>query len=185
MKKPLNKRLFAVVCLVVLVYCLSILIEKRISSDTSFDFRLWSPFYLIFAILIPMAILIPLRFFPASKYSLFMIQKEKTLKKVTFLITGFLLLWLLGWYAMSSLGKLMDKSLKQSEANEAAITYIKTDSIVYNKIGSVDSIQQISYTIDSQAAKFDFIVHGSDSIVDVEILLNHEQIWIVDTLIIK
>lgn len=185
MKKLLNNRLFVIICLVILVYCLSIFIERRISSDSSFDFKLWSPYYLLFAILIPITLLIPLRYFSASRYSRFVFQREKALKTIIIMSTGLLLIFLLAWYAMNGVGKLMDRSLKLSEADEAAMLYIKNDSTVHKILGSIDSIEEISSSISSKNAKYNFTVHGSDSILNIEILLSHDQKWIVDTLITK
>jgi len=185
MKKLLDNRLLVITCLVIPVYCLSIFIEKRISPDSGFDFKLWSPHYLLFAILIPIAILIPLRFFSSSRYSRFVFQREKALKTIIIMSTGLLLIFLLAWYAMSGVGKLMGRSLKLSEADDVAMSYIKNDSTVHKILGSIDSIEEISSSISSKNAKYNFTVHGSDSILNIEILLSRDQNWIVDTLITK
>lgn len=185
MRKLLTNRLLAIICLVILVYGLSILIEKRISSGSSFDFKLWSPIYLILAILIPAVILLPLKYYSASRYADFVFQREKQLKTITILFIGILLVWFLAWYAFLGVGKLADESLKLSEANETAITYLKNDSIVQAKIGSVDSVEEISSSLSSKVAKYSFIIYGRDTRLSIDVLLSHEQKWIVDTLIIN
>jgi hypothetical protein len=83
------------------------------------------------------------------------------------------------------MGDLMDKSLKTSEAETAALISVKNDSIIKTKIGLVDSIELVSNSISFKAANFDFILHGRDSILNVEIILSRDSSWIVDTLIIK
>jgi len=94
-------------------------------------------------------------------------------------------IFLLAWYAMSGVGKLMDRSLKVSEADDVARSYIKNDSTVHKILGSIDSIEEISSSISSKNAKYNFTVHGSDSILNIEIFLSRDQKWIVDTLITK
>jgi hypothetical protein len=185
MKRLLNSRKFATISFVVLVYCLSILIEKRISPNNSFDFLLWSPYYLLLAILIPAILILPLKIFPKSKYSVLIFKKERILKSVTIISTVILVLWLLLWYTMSGFGKILDKSLNKSEADEISIAYLKNDPYIHKKIGNLDSLKQISYTISSTEAKFDFRVYGSDSIINSEVFLTRGQNWIVDTIIIK
>ena len=196
MKKLLNSRLFAIISLILLVYCLSILIEKRISFDysfdysfdsfdSSFDYRLWSPYYLIFVFLIPISILLPLKLFPTSKYSKFIFQKERELKTITIVIAGILIFWLLIWYGMIGIGKLFDAALHESEAYETSLTYVKNDSVVNSKIGSFIKLEDLSYTISTTRAEYNYIVHGTSSDINIVVILSRNESWIVDTLIIK
>jgi hypothetical protein len=185
MKKITNNRTIVIICLVVLIYCLSILIEKRITPNTGFDFKLWPPYYLVFAVVIPLVILLPIKFLPVSGYTNFILQREKILNKIIVISTGIILIWLLLWHAMSAIGDLMGKSLNTTEAETASLTSIKNDSIIKTKIGLVDSIELVSNSISSKVATYDYILHGKDSTINVEISLGREQKWIVDTIIIK
>ena len=185
MKKHLKNRTLAIISLFVLIYILSILIEKRITPNNSFDFKLWSPYYLIFTLIIPILILLPVKYFPASKYSKFIIKRERTIKKVIIGVTIFLVLWFLAWYGMKGFGKLIDKSLKISEASKTAISFVKSDSTIYHKTGGIKSIKSSSYDITAKTANYNYIVYGKDTTLRVKVLLSHKQKWIVDTLMIK
>lgn len=185
MRKILNSKSLIVVCLITLVYCLSVLIKKRINPNSGFDFRLWSPYYLIIAIILPIVFLLPIRLLPTSSYSKFVLQKEIIIKKVIVISTGILLIWLSLWYTMIGIGKSMDSSLKTSEAESAALVSIKNDSIISNKIGLVDKIESISTSISSKTANFEYILHGKDSTLTVVISLSHDQKWIVDAIRLK
>jgi hypothetical protein len=83
------------------------------------------------------------------------------------------------------IGNFMDSSINTSEADSAALTSLKNDSIINTKIGLIDSIELVSNSISSKTANFDFILHGKDSSLNIEVLLSHEQKWKVDTIIIK
>jgi|WetSurMetagenome_2_1015567.scaffolds.fasta_scaffold308326_2 hypothetical protein len=185
MKRLLMNRVLAIISLVLLVYCLSILIDKRISSDNSIKFHLWSANYLLFAILIPSTIILPLIFAPKSNYSTFIFRKEKAFKSAIIICTGILIIWLLLWYGMIGVGKIFDNTLNKSEADEVALSFIKNDSYIQKKIGNIDSIRQTSYTISSTEAKFDILIYGSDTILKTEVDLTRGQNWVVDTLILK
>lgn len=183
MKKITNNRTIVVMCLSILTYCLSLLIEKRISPNSGFYFKLWSPYYLIFAIIIPFSILLPIRF--SSRYANFIIKKEKGISKIIVISTGIILIWLVLWFLMTAMGDFMDNSFKTSEAESAAFIFVKNDSIIKTKIGFVDSIELVSNSISLKAANLDYILHGRDSILNVEIILSRDSSWIVDTIIIK
>jgi hypothetical protein len=185
MKNSTKYRTIVIICLFLLIYSLTILIEKRINPYTEFDFKLWTPYYLIFIVIIPLTILLPIRFLPSSRYSKFIIQKENRINKVVVILTGIILTWFLLWYTMIGIGDLIENSLKISEAEITAETSIKNDSIIYSKIGFLESIESISQTISSKTANFKYILRGQDTILDIEILLRKEQIWVVDTIIIK
>jgi hypothetical protein len=185
MKKITNNRTIVIICLVVLTYCLSILINKRISPDNKFDFKYWSPYYLIFASIIPLAILLPLRLLPSGKYANYVLQKEKKINRIIVITTGIILVWLILWHTSIAMGDLMDKSLKSSEAETVSLSSLKNDTTIKSKIGSIDSIELVSNSISSKAANFNYILHGKDSALNVEIVLRHEQDWITDTIIIK
>lgn len=185
MKKITDNRTIVIICLFILVYCLSILIEKRIAPDSGFEFKYWSPYYLLFTIVIPLIILLPIRFLPSSRYTKYILQKEKSINKIIVFSTGIILIWLLIWFAMSTMGKFMDTSLGTLEAETTAVTYVKNDSIIKTKIGLVDSVELVSNSISSKAANYNYILHGKDTTLNVEVLLSHEQKWIVDTIIIK
>jgi hypothetical protein len=185
MKKITNNRTIVILCFVALIYCLSILIEKRIAPDSGFEFKLWSSYDLISAILIQLVIVLPIRIFPISRYAKFVLQKEHKINKVIVISSLIVMIWMLLWYTMMGAGNLMDSSLKTSEAETAALTSLKNDSVINIKIGLIDSIELVSSSISSKTANFDFILHGRDSMLTVEILLSHEQKWIVDTIILK
>jgi hypothetical protein len=185
MKKITNNRTIVIISFVALIYCLSILIEKRITPNSGFDFKLWSPYYIIYAVFIPLVILLPIIFSPTSRYAKFVLQKENKINKVIVISSFIVMIWLFLWYAMIGIGNLMNSSLKSSEAETAALTSVKNDSIINAKIGLVDSIELVSNSISSKTANFDYILHGKDSTLKIEILLSHDQKWIVDTIIIK
>ena len=153
--------------------------------SSGFDFKLWSPYYLVFAIIIPLAALLPIRLLPSSKYSRFVLKKENRINKVIVILTGIILIWLLLWNVMTGIGKLGDSYLKTSEAESAALTSLKNDSVIKTKIGVVDSIELVYNSIKSKTANYCYILHGKDSTIKVEISLSREQKWIVDTIIIK
>ena len=185
MKKITNNKTIVIICLVLLIYCVSILIEKRINPENGFDFKLWSPYYLIFAIMIPLILLLPIRFLPSSGYANFILQKEKKINKIIVISTLILLIWQSLWHAINAMGDLMDKSLNPSEAKTVVMTTLKNDSIIKTKIGIVDTVELISNSISSNSANFNYKILGKDSTLNVEILLSREQKWIVDTIIIK
>jgi len=168
---------------------LSILIEKRINPSGGSNFKIWSLNYLIFSLFIPLVILLPIRLLRSSRYTKFILQKEKTINKVIVITTGIILIWLLLWYTMFGLRDLMhnimEKSVKVSEAEAAVLTSIKDDNIIKTKIGLIDSIEYVSKAISSKKATFDYILYGNNSTLNVEILLCHDQKWIVDTILIK
>ena len=80
---------------------------------------------------------------------------------------------------------IMEKSVKVSEAEAAVLTSIKDDNNIKTKIGLIDSIEYVSKAISSKKATFDYILYGNNSTLNVEILLSHDQKWIVDTILIK
>ena len=185
MKKITNNRTIVIICLVILTYCLSILVDKRITPNSGFDFKLWSPYYVVFAIFIPFALVLSIGFFPSSRYTNLILKKEKGINKVIVISTGIILIWLFLWFIIISMGNLMHKSLKTSEAETAALTALKNDSIIKTKIGLVDSIELVSNSISSKAADFEYTLHHKDSSLNVKILLSRKQNWIVDTILIK
>lgn len=134
--------------------------------------------------MVPISILIPLKYFPTSKYSKYIFRKEKELKTLTFVFTGFLLFWFFGWFALMGIGELFAEVLHESEAIEISKTYIKNDSIVNCKIGEVVKIEEVSHFISNFGAQFYFIVHGTSSNLDISVMLTRDEKWIVDTLII-
>ena len=86
---------------------------------------------------------------------------------------------------MKGFGKLIDKSLKISEASKTAISFVKSDSTIYHKTGGIKSIKSSSYDITAKTANYNYIVYGKDTTLRVKVLLSHKQKWIVDTLMIK
>lgn len=185
MNKIANNRTIVIICLFVLVYCLSVLVEKRINPDTEFAFNLWSPYYLLFTILIPLAILLPIRLLPSSRYTNYILQKEKVFSKNIVLSTMIVLIYLILWSAGIAILNSIDSSFGTSEAETAALTSIKNDTIFKAMIGYIDSIEPISSSISSKVASFHYILHGKDTALNIEVLLSREHIWIVDTTIIK
>ncbi len=185
MKKIIENKFVVISCLVILIYCLSILIEKRINPQIDFNFKLFSPYYLIYSLVIPILIIVPIKLMPSCWYTKFVLQRTKTLNKIVVISTGIILVWFILWYAMSGVGKLMSNSLKTTEAEAAAITFIKNDSTVKTKIGHIDSIEVVSYSISEREARYYFILQGKDSSINVEISLIHNQNWLIDSLLIK
>jgi len=185
MKKITNNKTIVIISFVLLIYCLSILIEKRINPENGSDFKFWSPYYLMFSIIIPLILLLPIRFLPSSRYAIFILQKEKKINKIIVISTLILMIWLFLWYAMSAMGNLMNKSLNTSEAKTVVLTSIKNDIIIKTKIGLVDTVELVSRSISSESANFNYLLYGKDSTLNVEILLSREQKWILDTIIIK
>lgn len=135
--------------------------------------------------MVPISILIPLRFFPTSKYSKYIFRKEKELKIITIVFAGLLLFWFFVWYAMMGIGELFAVALHESEAIEVSTTYIKNDSIVNYKIGEVVKIEDVSHSISNFWAQFNFKVHGTSSNLSISVMLRRDEKWIVDTLIIN
>jgi hypothetical protein len=185
MKKITNNRTFVIICFVALIYCLIILTEKRITTNSGFDFKLWSPYYLIYAVIIPLVIILPVIFIPTGRCAKFVLQNESKINKVIVISSFIVMIWLLAWYTMIGIGNLMDSSLNTADAETAALTSVKNDSLINAKIGLVDSVELVSNSISSKTANFDYILHGKNSALRVEILLNHDQKWIVDTILIK
>jgi hypothetical protein len=130
-------------------------------------------------------VLLPLRLFPTTGYARFLKSWEVRINKIIVVSTGIVLIWILLWYIMIGLGHFMDKSLKISEAEEVAMTSLKNDSIIINRLGLLDSIELTKNSISAKTANFDYILHGKDSILHVEIVLRHNQKWILDSIIIK
>lgn len=185
MKKILNNRTVIISFLIVLIYCLAILIEKRINPNNGLDFNLWSPYYLIYTIIFPLVLLLPIRLLPSSRYTKFVLKNVNRINKIIVISTSILLVWLLSWYAMIGMGDLMSKSLNIAEAESASLTAIRNNATIKTRIGQVDSTKLVSNLITSKTANFNYTIYGKDLTMNVEILLSRDQEWIVDTTIIK
>lgn len=190
MKKILANKKLAAGSLFIFIYCLSILIEKRINSGVGIadmNFKLFSPYYLLFTILIPALLLLPIRLAPSSTYSKYIFEKQIILSKLINIATICIVGWLLLWLLMTKGGDLIFGQFKsdKAEAEKVAIPFIKKDSTVNARIGSVDSIEFHSARINNGNAEFHYTLHGIHAAIQVQILLNQSEKWVVDTLIIE
>ena len=114
MKKLTNNRTIVIICLVVLTYCLAVPVEKRITPNDGFQFKLWSPYYLLFAITIPPVILLPVKFLPTGRYANYILRNEKGISKEIVISTLVILVWFALWYAMIAMGNSMDRAFDAS-----------------------------------------------------------------------
>ncbi|NDV47211.1 hypothetical protein D0T49_09155 [Paludibacter sp. 221] len=188
MKEEANNKIILLVSLVILIYCLLVLSVGRHITNTGVQFELWNSYYLLFAIVIPVILLLPAKLFPASGYKKFIVQRENKIRKIIVIVTIILLVWLLLWHAMAGIGCLMKekmKSLKTLEAEAIALVYIENDSIVNLKAGVVDSIKQTSGSFSKSTAKINYIVYGKDTCLNATVLLIREEEWALDEIVIK
>jgi hypothetical protein len=113
-------------------------------------------------------------------------KKERIFKIITISLLGVLLLWMLTWYALLGIGSVFDKALNEPEAMEAATLYIKNDSLIKSKTGIIEKLENVSFSISNEkGAVYEFKIYGSNSKIDVEVLLSYKERWVVDTLIIE
>jgi len=89
-------------------------VEKRITPNDGFQFKLWSPYYLLFAITIPPVILLPVKFLPTGRYANYILRNEKGISKVIVISTLVILVWFALWYAMIAMGNSMDRAFDAS-----------------------------------------------------------------------
>jgi hypothetical protein len=185
MKNSPKNRKIAITCLFILVYLLAILINKRISNRTGFDFILWSPYFLGISILIPLTLILPIKFLPSSWYTTFINRQEKLIKTIIIVTAAILLIWLLFWHGMLKVGSLIDNGYNGNEADSVAAVTIKNDSLVKANIGLVGNFELTTESISTKIATYEYILHVKDTSLRVTLFLTHEQKWTFDRIIKK
>lgn len=183
MKKNGLKNTITILNLGILIYCISILVEKRINYESGFEFTLWSPYYLLTSILVPLALILPIKLLPNSSYSKLIIKKEKSVFKLINILTSVIILWLLFWYGSLAIDKIFDTKLDSKVAEKVAIEVLKNDSIFMNRSGKIERFDPLKSIINNHTASFFYRIIGIDTTYNVNVLLSRDQEWVKDTVI--
>jgi hypothetical protein len=141
--------------------------------------RIWSPHMLVLAFILAFTPFLTLRFFPTSWLTKIIIRTKKVFKIIFLSLVPFLLIFYSLWY-------LPDIAFKESASFKVALSYIKQDTTITNKIGPINDYYNYQTVMDFHGkTNYEMRLFGQKGKAVAKIQLTRTDKWTIDTVIYK
>lgn len=178
MTKIWNSKIFwFIIIFIVLYWYFAPVLGIFLHRHEGTGLRFWSPPMLVIAFILAFIPFLTLQFFPTSWLTKIIIKTKKVFKIIFLSLVPFLIIFYSLWY-------LPDIALSDSASYKTACSYIRQDTTIINKIGTITEFKEIhtEYILssDTKNAVLQIFVLGQKGKAIAEIRLTNNSSWTVD-----